>query len=897
MTVAAGTRFGQYEIVALLGAGGMGEVYRARDARLARDVAVKILPATFAADPDRLARFEREARLLASLNHPNIGAIYGVEETGGLIALVLELVEGETLDDRVRSRESGLGIRDSLVVARQIADALDAAHQQGIVHRDLKPANIKMTPGGQVKLLDFGLAKGTAGSGGSGGSSGSGAEGLTHSPTVMPPTMDGVLLGTAPYMSPEQARGRAVDKRTDIWAFGCVLYEMLTGRHAFPGETTSDTIVAILDREPDWTVLPPETPFNVRRLLRRCLDKDSRQRLRDIGDARIELDDSGQSPAEIHASPCASKTRLAAAGIAGAAAATLAIAAWSFGSRPIVNTANVQLQRITDTVGLEEAPAISPDGKTIAYVASDGAHRQIWVRLITGGSPLQITRDNANHEAPRWAPDSSALIYFTSPALPGEAGAVSEVAALGGPPRILTTALTEADISHDGRRLTLFQLVDGQMKLVTMERDGSGTRNLADLGAVAGSVYETPRWSPDDRWIAYQSTVGTDFDKRIFIVAATGGDPRAITRASDGRGLSWLPDNSGIVYSSPQGSTVLYPPTFNLRMVRRDGSGERQLTFGDLSYLSPDVHASGIVAASRLRSQSDVWRFPTTGAPADNTRNGKRITHQTGSAQTPAVSPDNAQLAYLSDTGGHGNVWVVNTDGANPRQITFERDPDVSVGVVVWSSTSNAIDFLLARGGTVSQWMIRADGSGRRQLTARGVTAAWSRDDRWLYTSITQQDHFCIEKTPVNGGPAVSVRCDDAAGPMPGPDGSTLYYTIPLKRTTVGLDWEVRRARPEDAPSVVLGRVAGSRVPVDPLNFNPILSPDGRWLVTPLIDNDTTNLWLIPTDGGAMRPITDFGARPVIIARRVTWSPDSMAIYAAVAEVDADIVLLSGLIR
>jgi serine/threonine protein kinase len=250
MRLAAGTRIGTHEIMSQLGAGGMGEVYRARDTKLGREVAIKILPAAFTADPERRGRFEREARVLASLNHPHIGAIYGVEDDGNVHALVLELVEGETLAGKLESlKGKGLGISQSLSLARQIADALDAAHERGIVHRDLKPANIAITADGVVKVLDFGLAKSESG--------GPGFEELTNSPTmIVDATWQGMLLGTAPYMSPEQARGKAVDKRTDIWAFGCVLYEMLTGLRAFSAETTTDTLVAILEREPDWSMLP-----------------------------------------------------------------------------------------------------------------------------------------------------------------------------------------------------------------------------------------------------------------------------------------------------------------------------------------------------------------------------------------------------------------------------------------------------------------------------------------------------------------------------------------------------------------------------------------------------------------------------------------------------------------
>jgi hypothetical protein len=279
--IPAGTSVGACLITARIGEGGMGEVYRARDTKLGRDVAIKIVSSAFTADPERLARFAREARVLASLNHPHIGAIYGLEESGGVRALVLELVEGATLADKLASG-NGLPVPGVLAIARQIADALDAAHERGIVHRDLKPANIAITPSGIVKVLDFGLAKVVADDALGGDPA--------RSPTVsLDGTRDGLILGTAAYMSPEQARGRVVDKRTDIWAFGCVIYEALTGRAAFARATVSDTLAAILTQEPDWGALPVATPQPLRRLLGRCLAKDAVQRLRDIGDARVEL--------------------------------------------------------------------------------------------------------------------------------------------------------------------------------------------------------------------------------------------------------------------------------------------------------------------------------------------------------------------------------------------------------------------------------------------------------------------------------------------------------------------------------------------------------------------------------------------------------------------------------
>src|SRR6202171_3661533 len=287
MSLNAGTRLGSYEVVSQIGAGGMGEVYKARDTKLVRDVAIKVLPANFVNDPERLSRFQREARMLAALNHANIATIYGLEQFDGVTCLVMELVSGETLAERVKA--GPLGIEESLKIAVQIAEALEAAHEKSIIHRDLKPANVKVTPEGKVKVLDFGLAKAFAGDGAN--------DDPSNSPTLSAAaTMQGTILGTAAYMSPEQARGKACDKRTDIWAFGCVLYELLTGRQAFHGETTTEILAAVLKEEPDWQALPETTPLSIRALLRRCLQKEMNKRARDAGDVRIEIEEALAAP-------------------------------------------------------------------------------------------------------------------------------------------------------------------------------------------------------------------------------------------------------------------------------------------------------------------------------------------------------------------------------------------------------------------------------------------------------------------------------------------------------------------------------------------------------------------------------------------------------------------------
>jgi serine/threonine protein kinase len=286
MTLAAGTKLGSYEITAAIGAGGMGEVYQAQDTKLGRNVAIKVLPEAFAHDAERLSRFQREAKMLAALNHPNIATIHGLEQSNGTQYLVMELVSGETLAERVK-RDGALPVEEALAICKQIAEALEAAHEKGIIHRDLKPANVKVTPEGKVKVLDFGLAKAFAGDTASSES----AESPTLSAAA---TMQGVILGTA-YMSPEQARGRAVDKRTDIWAFGCVLYELLTEKQAFQGETVAEILAAVLKSEPDWLALPESTPSSIRALLRRCLQKNVNQRCRDAGDVRIEIEEATRS--------------------------------------------------------------------------------------------------------------------------------------------------------------------------------------------------------------------------------------------------------------------------------------------------------------------------------------------------------------------------------------------------------------------------------------------------------------------------------------------------------------------------------------------------------------------------------------------------------------------------
>jgi len=892
MALTSGTKLGPYEIVAPLGAGGMGEVYRAHDTKLGREVALKLLQPLFKADADRVARFEREARLLASLNHPHIGAIYGFEDAGNAPALVLELVEGDTLHDRVR--RGPLPLSEALAIAEQIADALDTAHRAGIIHRDLKPSNIKITPAGVVKVLDFGLAKALV-------VEGSGPE-LSKSPTITASgTIAGVILGTAAYMSPEQARGQPVDKRTDIWAFGCVLFEMLTGSSGFGRETVTDTIAAVVSAEPEWKSLPADTPSTIRRLLTRCLQKDARRRLHDIADAGIELEDAMATPSE--PTPVPTPRRRSRAKLAALSFGVVVglVFLWSvrgrFG-RPAAkpSPSDARVIRLTDLPGLEESPAISPDGRSVAFTAGVAGKRQVFIQLIAGGAPLQITRDVADHEYPRWSPDSSSIFYF-SPAVSGTAqGSIWEIPALGGVPHRVVNSIGGADVNSTDGRLAFFRLAKEGIQLVTAPADGSKFDGVGQFAPTTYYLY--PRWSPDGRWIAFQRGDSIRFD--IFVAPAAGGEPHQLTHDNDMMsGFAWLPDSAGIIYSSSRTGTMPYLPALGLWEVALSDGRVRQVISGEASYMSPDISKNGAILVSRMKLQTDIWKFPINGVPTENVSRGIRVTRQTGQVLTPTVSPNDKEVAFLSDSGGHANLWVVNTETGGLRQITYERDPKVAVGVPVWSPDGHTIAFVSSRGNqglTFGLWLVDSDGSNLRNVANPGLGLAWSSDGRWVYYSTwsgpTAKD-VVLKKVPVDGGPAVTVRTERLRNVI-GLHGTTLYYAVERPLVDGTPEFEIRTATPEDAPFRVLARIAASRAPIWQI-VNPALSPDGKWLAQALTDGFTTNLWALSTTTSEWRQITDFGDRATFIARRVSWSSDGRYILAAVAEGDSDIVLLEGL--
>ncbi|HKI86182.1 MAG TPA: LpqB family beta-propeller domain-containing protein, partial [Thermoanaerobaculia bacterium] len=614
MTLSPGTTLGPYEITAAIGAGGMGEVYRATDTKLERDVAIKVLPAAFVEDKERLARFEREAKLLAQLNHPNIAHIYGMEASGDAHALVMELVEGPTLAERIsgvaEAKRAGLKpaptaghampLDEALPIARQIAEALEYAHEHGIIHRDLKPANIKLTgplDGDQVKILDFGLAKAMD----TGAAPGSGASvDLSHSPTMtLGGTIQGMILGTAGYMAPEQAAGKAADKRADIWAFGVVLYEMLTGAKLFAGDSVPETLAGVLKGEIDLAKLPEETPWAIRRLLARCLERNPKQRLRDIGEARITIetailgkDETGPPGAESSASERGARRAplrqifpwVLAALLVGALVSGLAV--WKLAAP--APTSTMHFSAVTNFAGVQAQPALSPDGRSVAFVSNRDGHFNVYVGLARGGNLVQITHDPNLESAPRWSPDGATLAY----ARLNHWGVwdIWEVPALGGTPRRVILNAVDPAWLPTGKSLAYASLTDGGIWI--SGTSGEDARQVAPpLQNVYGNrgVNRQPRVSPDGHEVAFiLRGVDGGPGAQLAVTELGSGKTRLLTEIG-GMDLSpaWSRDGRFIYFASSRGGTV------NIWKVAATGGQPEQITAGEGDDADLDVSRDG----------------------------------------------------------------------------------------------------------------------------------------------------------------------------------------------------------------------------------------------------------------------------------------------------------------
>ena len=639
--------------------------------------------------------------------------------------------------------------------------------------------------------------------------------------------------------------------------------------------------------------------------MRHCLEKNPEERFQSARDLAFHLEtaspDSEPSAALLAPAHAQKRLRLLAWLIAPLAILAAAGAGWWYRGRLQPDHTDVRFLRLTDFAGLEDSPAFSPDGKSVAFVSDSTGSRQIWIRLLAGGPPLQITHDAGKHLEPRWSQDSATLIYYTPPPEGDAQGALWEISALGGAPRRLLSSMSGADVSHDGKRLTFFRLNGKQMELVVSDRNGSNAKVVMQQ-AVSFS-YRQPRWSPDDRTIAYLHSRENWADD-VYVVWAAGGSPRQVTDDNTlMSGLAWLPDGSRLLYSSARGSTVLYLPTMHLWTISPAGRDLRQLTFGETGDENPDIDHDGRIVVSRRHMQFDIWKFPVDGDPAENVRRALQITHQTGQVQTPSLSPNDRELVYLSDNGGHGNLWVMELGTGETHQITYETASNLVMGVPIWSPDGNFITFATTRpsgvGRGVGYWLIHPDGSSVH-LLVEGTWATWSGDSKWLYyaesSPVRDTGSFRLMKSPVEGGSAVLVRSDNARGPAVASDGSALYYVVPLQNLNGLLDYELRVARPEDGPSKLLVRISGERIPIWQ-GLQPVISKDGKSLVVPLDDGLGSNIWVVSISDGKLRRITDFGQKRTFIARRVSWSSDGKWVFAAVGEGDADIVQMDGLLK
>jgi Tol biopolymer transport system component len=868
MALAPGTRLGGYAIVGPLGEGGMGEVYRARDSRLNRDVAIKVLPDAFADDAERVARFEREAQLLAAVNHPHIAAIYGIEGR----AIVLELVEGSTLAERLEAGR--LSADEAVPIAIQIAAAVEAAHDKGVIHRDLKPANIKLTRDGDVKVLDFGLAKLLD-------THVSDAH-LSQSPTFTAQgTFAGVILGTAPYMSPEQARGRAVDKRTDIWAFGCVLFEMLSGTRAFPGDDVTETLGAIIHKEPLWDSLPADVPAHIRTLLQRCLQKNTKERLRDIGDARIELSNravAAPSPTRTATSGWTWGGWITAAALAGVATVL------AFTSASTVSERSLPLARFQLSLGQSALPgmppAVSPDGRVVAYLTREEFGRQgLWVRALDGLEPRRLMTTSNVDGMLFWSPDSRTIAFSSAGTLrrvdvdSGNPTRIGDVP--GGSGSYRGGAWSRDGVILIGSTSGLYQMTNGSAVSVSRLANGD-------------VMHATPSFLPDGRRFVFLRAGRTSQDG--FYVGTLDGSPedqlshRLPIATSGGQLVFDTDDDVGYFFYAHESSLLVQPidlaglepvgerrvlsegvattTTVNPRLFSAggatvafrsaDGFASTELRWFDRS--GKDLGRLGDVAGYAAMDLSRDGRFavverghPQSGVPqlwsVDVTRGVLTRVNPGEEADIAPALADDGRVAFTRvapGSQGLGDLYRRAINGTGEPELLWQspnmKHPND------WSPDGR---FLIYDDHHPTQrqdlWLLPLEGERKPQpliaTTADETLGQFSPDGRWILYRSDESGRFEIYlrdfapgRSPAVGDQRWTISRNGGDKPRWSADGKAVYY--------IGLDRMMTRV-----PLVVSGSTLQPGSPealfdVNPIGFTPYdVMPDGRFLVSSVADS------------------------------------------------------------
>ena len=856
-----GKKLAHYEVTGKLGEGSMGAVYRARDLRLHRDVALKVLPESFSKDPHRMVRFELEAQVLASINHPNVAAIYGLEESGGVRCLVLELIEGPTLREHLD--KNSLSFKQAIDMALQIARALEATHAKGITHRDLNPANIKILENGMIKVLDFGLAKVF----------------MDDEKTSPLSTKAGVLLGTPAYMSPEQIRGGEVDSRADIWAFGCVLFEMLTGEHAFLKSTVPDTLTAVLDREPEWGKLLQSTPTALRRLLGRCLAKEPQHRLRHTGDAILDLEEASEEAGRTAEAPIpVSQGRwrsAAAVGLLGLVAGLMmGVRVWD--TTPAgFNLIRQQIQ-ITDEPAVETWPSLSPDGQNLVYAGNGSGNWDIYFRRVDGQTAINLTENfEGDDHQPSLSPDGGRIAFQSD--RDGLEG-IFVMGATGESVRRLTDFGANPAWSPDGEEIVFAPLevesdptsgggLNGELWVVNVESEG--TRQLATAGRDAIQ----PSWSPSGYRIAFW---GLDRERGsgqrdIWTIPAEGGEPTAVTEDvyTDWNPI-WSPDGQYIYFSSDRAGGM---NVWRVRIDERTGipAGQpEQITTGGFAQQLHLTLAGSQLAYAERRSRTNIYAVdfdPETGRvvgePLAITRGSRVVDY-------PDVSRDGQWLTYMV-RGAQESIMASRTDGSDLRRLTNDafknRGPR-------WSPDGTQIAFYSDRSGSYGIWVMDPDGSGQTQITVDPetpiVNPVWSPDGARLVYAFN--DVTYVVEGPDWGG-QTPTRVMESRPADWSPDGRRLANSSALTNPS-----------PLRTHSFETGET---------LEVSTLPSFGGRWLDDRrLVFASDGEIRLIDVDSGLSERLLD-GPRGETI-KVAGFSPDRRTLYVLLsAEPESDIWLMT----